>query len=150
MVTHDYKWFPTVSAYVDSEVNVDVIKKDEDWISKHVTQSQFCLQIMKCDSYACCIPFRSSIKSVLENSFLPPPILLAQTADGIVWADSGKNSCYAILTQACLLKKRLEPARAKRKFPKQTPFDFSCGIIKSELPNRICKVCVLYHGKDEA
>ena len=30
--------FPTVSAFVDSEVNIDVIKKDEDWISKHVRQ----------------------------------------------------------------------------------------------------------------
>ena len=87
--------FPTVGAYVDSEANMDIIHQDEEWISKHVRQSQFCLQIIKCGDLVCCEPFRSSLLSPVENRFLPPPIPLAQTADGLLWAESEKNTTYA-------------------------------------------------------
>ena len=74
-------------AYVDSEANMDIIHQDEEWISKHVRQSQYCLEIIKCGDLVCCEPFRSSLLSVVENRFLPPPIPLAQTADGLLWAE---------------------------------------------------------------
>ena len=73
---------------------MDIIHQDEEWISKHVRRSQYCLQIIKCGD------FRSSLLSVVENRFLPPPIPLAQTADGLLWAESEKNATYASLAQA--------------------------------------------------
>ena len=57
-----------------------------------------------------------------------------------------KNATYASLAQACLFGKRWEPSRLKRKFPRQTPYDFSCEIIRDEVLKRICKTCGLYHG----
>ena len=62
-----------------------------------------------------------------------------------------KNAPYASLAQACLFGKRLEPSCLKRKFPRQTQYDFSCGeIIMDEVSKRIYKTCGLYHGTIKA
>lgn len=51
---------------------------DPEWYAMHVRESQYLLQIVKCNSLFCCGPLRSSLRSVLPNGFLPPPMKIKQ------------------------------------------------------------------------
>ncbi|XP_056635686.1 uncharacterized protein LOC130444524 [Diorhabda sublineata] len=54
-----------------------------DWYCKHVRESQYLLQILKCSFKDCCGQTRSSLRSLLPNGFLPPSIKLQQTQNGL-------------------------------------------------------------------
>ena len=62
--------YPVLAEFISEEV----IKKSEEWKSKHVLESKHFLQIVKCKDSKCCSPFRSSYLKVVKNRFLPPPI----------------------------------------------------------------------------
>ena len=99
------------------------------------SKSQYCLQIVKCKNEACCCPFRSSYLTILNDKFLPPPIPVVQTIDGLQWETSKeKNATYGTLYQAILFGKNSAPPRAKRRFPKCIHHDFSYPSIQDELP----------------
>ena len=66
----------------DKNLNDEDIKIDQLWFSNHVRSSQYLLQIVKCDSVDCCKKHRSSIKSVLSEGFLPPPVKVKDTEKG--------------------------------------------------------------------
>ena len=65
--------------FISEEADQEVIKKPEEWKSKHVCKSQYFLQIVKCKDSKCCRPFRSSYLKVVKDSFLPPPISVTRT-----------------------------------------------------------------------
>ena len=75
---------PTVSECIGSEAPTFVCVKDQEWKASHVRESQYCLQIVKCKNAKCCMSFRSSLLSILCHRFLPPPLPIAQSADGVV------------------------------------------------------------------
>ena len=138
---------PTIAEYIEPDENCqNIIDKDQEWMATHVKESQYCLQIVKCKNETCCSPFRSSYLTILNDRFLPPPMPIVQTIDGLQWGPNEKNATYASLYQAMLLGKNLAPPRAKRRFPKCIPYYFSCPSIQEELPKRICKLCGLYFG----
>lgn len=94
---------PTIAEYILPEMSEtdpnDIITKDASWISKHVQTSQYFLQIVKCNDDTCCSPRRSSLFKILSDGFLPAPIPLRQTDDGIVAAESSceENKQFAPL-----------------------------------------------------
>ncbi|XP_033214487.1 uncharacterized protein LOC117171353 [Belonocnema kinseyi] len=55
-----------------------------DWYYRHVFESQYCLQIIKCGKTHCCPEFRSNLKSVLTEGYMPPPYPLKQTPSGLM------------------------------------------------------------------
>jgi hypothetical protein len=55
----------------------------EVWKQRHVRQSQYLLQIVKCEDIECCKPVRSNIREYLKDQFIPPPIPLIKTNQGI-------------------------------------------------------------------
>ena len=85
--------------------------------------------MVKCKNEACCTPFRSSIRTVLKDRFLPPPIPVVQGEDGIEWAKKDQGATYLRLFQALTLSESLIPKRATRKFRKGIPFDYSCPSV---------------------
>ena len=94
---------PTICEYIDSMASENVPIKDEEWLSQHIRQGQYCLQITKRGNEKCCSAMRSSVLNILPNRFLPPPFPLSQTADGPSWAISEKNAVYPTLTQALVM-----------------------------------------------
>ena len=60
------------------------------WRAKHVRESQYCTQIVKCEDSGCCRPHRSSAFSLLSR-FLPPPIPLLQTPEGLKAPEPGNQ-----------------------------------------------------------
>ncbi|CAG7663759.1 unnamed protein product [Allacma fusca] len=50
-------------------------RPSEEWIWKHVQQSQYLLQIVKCKNISCCSPPRTNLFDLLVDRFLPAPLL---------------------------------------------------------------------------
>ena len=72
--------------FISEEADQEVIKKSEEWKSKHVRESQYFLQIVKCKDSKCCSPFRSNYLKVIKDRFLTPPISVTRTkTSGLKW-----------------------------------------------------------------
>ena len=70
---------PALAEFISEEADQEVIKKSEEWKSKHVRESQYFLQIVKCKDSKCCNPFRSSYLKVVKDRLLPLPISVTRT-----------------------------------------------------------------------
>ena len=154
---------PTVAEYVVSAEDAnendfnDLICKDQTWHLKHVRESQYLLQISKCDDENCCSVRRSSLFRVIKDGYLPPPVPVKQTKNGLSYTDhflssssiTGKDLSrgqYLSLFQNLSLGSNMLPDIAYQKFPKEIPYDFSCPSIKTRLTERTCDVCCRYFG----
>ena len=100
------------------------------------------LQIIKCNDTSCCSPARSSYFSVIKDRFLPPPMPIVQTVDGLV-TDIPKQQ-FAPLFLTIQLGNAVLPARTLCNFPKGIPYDFGCPSLQEELHKRICSECGHY------
>ena len=60
---------PVLNEFTSAEADQGVIKKSEEWKSKHVCESQYFLQILKCKDSKCCSPLRSSYRKVVKTGF---------------------------------------------------------------------------------
>ena len=65
---------PVLDELISEEADQEVIKKSEEWKSKHVRESQYFLKIVKCKDSKCCSPFHSNYLKVAKDRFLPSPI----------------------------------------------------------------------------
>ena len=85
---------------------------------------------MKCTDVACCSPFQSSYLKVIKDRFLPPPIPVVYSQNGIEWAKDDKEASYLSLFQNIALQASLTPKQAIKKFHKGIPYDYSCPSKK--------------------
>ena len=66
---------------------------------------------MKCKNIECCFSFRSGLQLILKDMFLPPPIPVIQTAEGLKWAQNdARGASYLSLCQNLTKKDALAPA----------------------------------------
>ncbi|KAJ6646124.1 hypothetical protein Bhyg_01334, partial [Pseudolycoriella hygida] len=86
--------YVTVAEYVHPEDSnmkqSSLLIKDVNWHDRHVFQSQYLLQILKCLDSACCKPRRSSVFNFIPANGLPPispPISIRQTDVGLKLAN---------------------------------------------------------------
>jgi hypothetical protein len=141
--------YETKAEYIDpisSDLNEsELLKKGPEWFSIHVTTSQYMTQIVKCTDESCCSRPRSNIFDVLKNRFLPPPVPIQQTDDGLKVAESKdiNRGVFASLFLAGslnfdnLLKDRMSGF-------KSIPHDMFCPSLNGKLVTRICKICQKY------
>ena len=52
---------------------VDSAYPDENWVANHVRQSQYVLQVVRCNDIICCGDCRSNWTAVVHSRFLPAP-----------------------------------------------------------------------------
>ena len=78
---------PTAAEYIEPSASEpseeNVISKGQKWWETYVRPSQYFTQIVKCDNEKCCEKKRSSYFNVIKNRFLPPPLPIAQTSEGL-------------------------------------------------------------------
>ncbi len=74
---------------------------DEYWCAMHVLQTQYTLQIIRCNSVECCGPWRSNYDDVFPHRFLPSPVPFERTPYGVRMADKDyqKGQFYGSLFQ---------------------------------------------------
>lgn len=125
--------------------NDDLRTVSVQWRAKHVRESQYCTQIVKCSDGACCRPTRSSIFKLLSSGFLPPPVPLEQTSDGLKAPEpDSQASKFMSLFLALVVNQGVLP-RCLAGY-RSLPFDAYCPSVQSMLMRRICKKCGLYHA----
>ena len=155
---------PVVAEFVDQNEDVsegdanDLLIKDEVWRAKHIRESQYLLQIVKCDDRNCCSVKRSSLFRVIKDGFLPPPIPIKQTKNGLSFCENplsipsstdnptGCTGKYISLFQNLSMGRAMLPESALQRFLLETPYDYSCPSMKTQLSSRFCHVCGRYFG----
>ncbi|KAF6035822.1 hypothetical protein EB796_005872 [Bugula neritina] len=142
---------PVIAVYVPPEDTEDMWDElSETWKEKHLLQSQYFLQITKCDDQSCCRPYRSSIRAILPGRFIPPPVPVKQTRHGLVAPEPDEtliDSHYGSLFSRIALSAIL-PQCAKTF--KIFPFDVYCPSLIGKLQPRICPVCGMYFPSQKA
>ena len=122
---------PVLVEFISEEADQEVIKKSEEWKSKHVRESQYFLQIVKCKDSKCCGPFRSSYLKVVKDRFHPSLISVTRTtSSGLKWLKRDVDAHYLSLTQNLALKAQLG-VTALKNFPKGIPYDYSCSAAQN-------------------
>ena len=138
---------PVLAEFISEEADQEVIKKSEEWKSKHIRESQYFLQIVKCKDSKCCSPFRSSYLKVVKDRFLPPPILVTRTTtSGLKWVKRDVDAHYLSLTQNLALKAQLG-VTVQKNFPKGVLYNYSCPASQNIMERRLCSRCGLYQLK---
>ena len=113
---------------------------EEEWMAKHVRQSQYCLQVVKCHDRSCCSPLRSLYLKLFPDRFIPPPIRYIKTEIGPEVASvEGNVGEFGTLAQRVLYKV-LDP---ETKYP-TIPFDLYCPSVQDKLAHRFCSDCGQY------
>ncbi|GBP40219.1 hypothetical protein EVAR_37620_1 [Eumeta japonica] len=114
------------------------------WYTEHVRESQYFLQIVKCDDRVCCGPLRSSLRSVLPVRFLLPPYPISQTSSGLCilkpQEHDGKTFANFLLRRALLIAPTHEGFM-------RMPYDLYCPSLQKDrklLVERICQQCGQY------
>lgn len=134
--------YATVAMYItpeESEMDQHEIVSQE-WKAKHVRESHYCLQIMKCGDPLCCTPFRSSYFHVFTG-FIPAPLYVTQKNGIKVTNDYDEEIKFSSLSLRMMLKDdhfKVGPIN-------EIPFDICCPSLKELVPSRTCN-CGLYHG----
>ena len=88
-----------------------------EWKACHVRQWQYFLQVTKCSDEKCCSSFQSSYLEVVPERFLPVPIPVTNTLNGIEWAKYHKDATYLSLYQSTSLRSTLIPNQTTKKRP---------------------------------
>lgn len=142
--------YPTLAHYVkpeSSEINEDeLISVTPLWRNNHVRESQYFTQIVKCKNLECCRAPRSSYFHIIPQRFLPPPLPLMQTVNGLRAAELGRaaDGKFVSLFLTQTLDATVLP-RSASTF-KVLPYDAYCPSIQATINRRICKKCGLYHA----
>lgn len=141
--------YPTVAEYIQPENSQiseqQLILKNQKWYAEHVRTSQYLTQIIKCSDVTCCSKPRSSYFNLIAERFLPPPIPLLQTAQGLRAADptTKEDECNqypSLFVALSLNQKNILPQTTFEKIP----YDFYCPSIKKIIKNRVCNTCKMY------
>ncbi|CAF1416944.1 unnamed protein product, partial [Rotaria sordida] len=115
---------------------------DEYWCAIHVLQTQYTLQIVRCNSIECCGPWRSNYDEVFPHRFLPSPVPFERTPYGIRVAerDYQRGQFYGSLFQRI----QYHGVVIQHTQNEMLPFDFCCSSVKKELKKRTCRICNQY------
>jgi len=135
----------------ESEVHgYEMCQKDMTWRRVHVRESQYFTQIVKCFDERCCSSPRSDYFKIMPQRFLPPPLPLLQSANGLTCPDFPmkehqlKPSFTSVFLTRSMDQQALLPKSAK--LFKEVPYDLYCPSVQGILHKRICKQCGLYHS----
>ena len=116
------------------------------WAARHVQQSRYALQIVKCQDRNCCKPFKTNWMSFFPERFVPFPACHKYEESGLEAVESkdyfqNQKSCkFAPLHQRLLVKVKLQVSSNYA----IVPFDMYCPSLDGELAKSICKKCGAY------
>ena len=119
---------------------------DPAWVAKHVQQSRYSLQVVKCCDRSCCEPYTTDWTKIFPDRFIPAPAVYEYGKNGLVavepqtYFESPKNFEFATLSQRVILQKE---SQAASRFI-STPFDFYCPSMEEKLEKGICNECGHY------
>jgi hypothetical protein len=124
---------------------------DPIWNAKHVLQSRYGLQIVKCLDTQCCEPFQTNWLQVFPDRFLPPPTVYNYGGKGLevvepsVYLKTPKLFKFARLQDRLITKLTSNEAKKNKKGElRPVPFDAYCPSMQSKIDGCICSKCGSY------
>ncbi|GBP08970.1 hypothetical protein EVAR_5258_1 [Eumeta japonica] len=131
-----------VAKYIDPNNDTSSVPDlpAEEWYTEHVRESQYLLQVVKCDDQKCCSPRRSDLHMILHDRFLPPPYPITQVDGHLTIPDFKEHdgkSFAPFLIRHCL---PIQPLNAFI----STPYDLYCPSVRDDLEKRCCSTCGIY------
>ncbi|CAA9999022.1 unnamed protein product, partial [Nesidiocoris tenuis] len=105
---------------------------DSEWYSNHVRESQYFLQVVKCNNMNCCTPMRSNLRNVLPNGFFSAPYPFKRGSTGLWIPNSsvvtGSDDFAPFLVrQAINIKPSIVMATG------DLPYDQFCPSVKTQV-----------------
>ncbi|XP_023240195.1 uncharacterized protein LOC111638679 [Centruroides sculpturatus] len=120
---------------------------NHDWYIKHVRESQYLLQITKCDDVQCCGLIRSNIRTILTAGFLPAPCQITHDEiTGLLKVPQTMNHAdedarFMHLFQRLNLESFVLSQTGNQN---NLPYDYFCPTIQSQIKERTCFTCHMY------
>ncbi|CAF4890528.1 unnamed protein product, partial [Rotaria socialis] len=136
--------YPVACQYIEpvdgkNSFSLDTNDIDLNWLQLHVRQSQYLLQIIKCNDLNCCSSWRTNYPKVISQRFLPPPCPFKYSSNGLCVAElNDKDGRFVDLLQRLILN-NIVPAI-------NMVYDYACPSVQNELAKLTCPVCFLYHA----
>ena len=102
----------------------------KEWVKTHCSISKYFLQITKCGDIECCGEYRSNVRNIIKDKYIPGPLLIKRSIDsGIKLADIGdvpiKENIYTDLFQTLALS-HLKPIGYENL---DLPYDLFCPSV---------------------
>ena len=125
---------------------------DHDFISRHVMQTRYGIQIVKCMNTNCCEPFKTNWMSVIKSQFLPAPAIYEFTNTGLkavepsAYINNPKQHKFASLRERIIMN--ILPNEAENYT--RPPFDLYCPSMQEKLEKGICTTCGKYWPSEAA
>ncbi|KAJ8877456.1 hypothetical protein PR048_021911 [Dryococelus australis] len=131
-----------VAKYIDPNNDTSNVPDlpSEEWYAEHVRESQYLLQVVKCDDRDCCSPRRSALHMILNDRFLSPPYPITQVDGHLTIPDPEEHdgkSFAPFLIRHCL---PIQPLHAFIGMP----YDLYCPSVRRDLEERCCSTCGIY------
>ena len=118
------------------------------WCATHVLQTQYTIQIIRCNNPSCCSPWRSNYNRVFPHRFLPPPVPFHRSSRGVRMAeiDSSSAATNPISPFYGNLFQRIQFHGIVLNQTKDNllPFDACCPSLQTKLSSRLCSICKQY------
>uniref|UniRef100_A0A914QSG1 C2H2-type domain-containing protein n=1 Tax=Panagrolaimus davidi TaxID=227884 RepID=A0A914QSG1_9BILA len=132
--------YPVVSEFISPDSKKPPLnERSEKWINEHVLQTQYCLQISKCENENCCTKPKTSAFAILKGRFLPPPVPFNSDLTGPVIDQT--NGHFGPLPNRILCNSLV---------PEDIIFDSFCPSAKKDLKFRTCEDCGKYFASKKA
>ena len=137
-----------VATYCPPATNTDTVTShdaaSQQWRTAHVRESQYCLQLVRCNDQQCCTPWRSPLQNLLPCRFLPNPVSAKHSGQRIVTSSADNAPTFLPL----FVNLQLNSVVQKEKMEGFIipPYDLYCPSVQPHLAKRCCSVCGIYHA----
>lgn len=132
--------YSVIAEFIDEGPSTITRHVENEWRDKHVMESQYLLQIVKCNDRTCCSIPRSSYFNIMQR-FLPAPLPLTNRPGEGLRVELNSDE-YVSVYQRLALKEDVLPPLA-RTYP-TLPYDFACPSVQPMLNRRTCTQCKKY------
>ena len=114
------------------------------WKMKHIRESQYMVQVVKCSDRVCCSQPRSSYFSFIKDGFHSGPWPIEHTVENGLRVTFGSPRFPFMFVRLAMNADLL--SRSAASYPKGIPFEFAYSNRQEKLMQRVCKQCGLYHA----
>uniref|UniRef100_A0A914DJC8 C2H2-type domain-containing protein n=1 Tax=Acrobeloides nanus TaxID=290746 RepID=A0A914DJC8_9BILA len=124
---------PVLATWVSPDEEKPLLElPKQKWIVDHVSFGQYLLQFRKCLNKICCRPYKTNIRKILKDGFLPGPIPFSLSSKGPKINANGRFLNLAT---------RLAFSKLQ---PENMIFDQFCPSIANSIQDRTCSNCAFY------
>ena len=119
---------------------------DPKWVSIHVQQTRYHLQVVKCTDRSCCSDFKTDWIQVFPDRFLPAPAVYQYGIQGLQAVEPSECFANPKISQFSPLHQRLRSVKLPQEAAKyvKAPYDLYCPSMAKKLTEGICKKCHSY------